>query len=547
MTEIARIIDCLSGPPEEAPGRLTELLAQKFGADRVSLWLHTPDRSVLFCCDRYAHSTGKHDQGIELAVMENSRFWEELHIRGIIVSGDLPSLPRPNLFYPTASATSTALYASIVTSKQPAGLICIEHNNQRQWSADEFLLLKTAVNLPPALISARIHIRGEAKLKQVVSLLSGTLESTDEGMAVTRLDRRIVLANQRLLEIFKLKCTHWSSLVGTTIRDHLISQVSDQATVLFDASLLYANPEMQAVHIIKLKDGRTLERYSQPHRIDGAIVGRIFSYRDISARIRSEQIRVKLEHQLQQSQKLEALGALASGIAHDFNNVLNTIVCNLGVLRANQSGSHLTDEAFSDIDAAVRYASDLVGKILTFGRRQPSEHKLIHLQPVVQEAVRFARTSISSDIKIHAQFQEDIPPFFADPAQLHQVLLNLCINAWHAIGTGGGRIDIKARLMSVGPDSLGLSPVLKIGNYVQLSISDTGCGMDETVLEHIFEPFFTTKSPGKGTGLGLSVVHGIVHAHGGVISVSSTPGQGTRFDLYFPVPENPHPQTSARE
>lgn len=546
MTEIARIIDCQSSPPEEAPGRLTELLAQRFEVDRVSLWLHSPDRSVLFCCDRYDRATDKHDHGVELDITKYRRFSEELQHREIIAAEDLPSLPRPNLFHPAASATSTALYASIVTSKLPAGLICIEHNNRRHWSPDELLLLRTVAALPPALVSAQIHIRGEAKLKQAVALLSGTLESTDEGMAVTGMDRRIVLANQRLLEIFKLKCTNWSALIGTTIRDHLISQVSDQATAIADANLLYTNPEMQAVHIVKLKDGRTLERYSQPHRIDGKIVGRIFSYRDISARIRSEQIRVKLEHQLQQSQKLEALGALSSGIAHDFNNVLNTIACNLEVLRAYQPACHCADEAFSDIDAAIRHASDLVKKILTFGRKQLSEHKLIHLPPVVQEAIKFARAAIPADIKIHAQFQENIPPLLADPAQLHQILLNLCINAWHAIGTSGGRIDIKVRNVSVGPDSLGLSPVLKTGNYIQLSVSDTGCGMDEAVLDHLFEPFFTTKSPGKGTGLGLSVVHGIVHAHGGAINVSSTPGQGTRFDLYFPVLDNPNAETSAR-
>ena len=537
MIEIDRIVACQTSPPEEAPGRLTELLAKRFKALRVGLWLHTPDLTFLFCCDLFDLTKNKHHCGKEFAVAGHEAFWSQLRKGEPVASADAPALNRT--VSTDFAASDDTFFAPIIVSGQLAGLICIEHSSEApHGSQDERLWLKAATDLPASLISTQQHIHSETKLKQAISLLSGTLESIGEGIVVTTMDRTITMANRRFLEIFGLATHDWHSLVGSNVRAVVLPMLKNPQQARADADLLYENPERQAIHLLELKDGRTIERYSQPQRIDNQIVGRIFSYRDISERVHSEQIRVRLEHQLQQSQKLEALGTLAGGIAHDFNNVLNVLTCNLEFLRSDLSPDHPGQTALDDIGTAVHRATELVGKILTFGRQQPGERRLIELQPVLLDAVKFIRTSLPADIELRTQVQENIPRLLADPTQIHQVLLNLCINAWHAIGNHPGSISVQAKSVTVSPLHASTSPDLRIGDYVVVSVRDTGCGMDEATLDHIFEPFFTTKIPGQGTGLGLSIVHGIMRAHQGTIIVSSVPNQGTEFLLYFPTPRD---------
>jgi nitrogen-specific signal transduction histidine kinase/CheY-like chemotaxis protein len=256
---------------------------------------------------------------------------------------------------------------------------------------------------------------------------------------------------------------------------------------------------------------------------------------DISERKRAESNRAQLEGQLRQSQKMEAIGTMAGGIAHDFNNILAAILGNVALVRQDLAAGHPAAARLAQISQAGERGRSVVQQIAAFSRQQPQQRAVQALQPVLDEATRLLRSTLPAGVALALQ-QPDTPLWVnADATQLQQVLLNLCTNAWHALDEGIGhiRIDLDTLLLD-GPSAAGLG-LAAAGRFVRLQVSDDGCGMNEAIRLRIFEPFFTTKPVGKGTGLGLSVVHGIVAAHGGAISVRSQAGQGSCFALYLPV------------
>jgi PAS domain S-box-containing protein len=267
----------------------------------------------------------------------------------------------------------------------------------------------------------------------------------------------------------------------------------------------------------------------------GRIIGAATIARDITSLKQAAEERARLESQLFQSQKIQALGTLAGGIAHDFNNILALIRGNAALALSDLPTDHAAHTSLVEIDKASRRAADLVRRILTFGRREELHRQTLELPPVVGEAAQLLRATLPARIHIHVHAGPDLPPIAAEPTLVHQVVMNLGANAAHAIGERGGEIEIRLEAVAV-DDALAASVAdLRRGEYVRLTVADNGCGMDEATLGRIFEPFFTTKPLGQGTGLGLSVVHGILHSHDGAVSVESDPGQGTTVALYFPV------------
>ncbi|CAN7445006.1 ATP-binding protein [Acidovorax sp. LjRoot74] len=275
--------------------------------------------------------------------------------------------------------------------------------------------------------------------------------------------------------------------------------------------------------------------------------------RDLTGRKKAEAHRNELEAQLRESHKMQAVGTMAGGIAHDFNNILGAILGNVELAKADCAAGSPVLESLLEIDKAGRRARDLVRQILTFSRNEPPQRSAVSLAEVVHDTERLLRVTLPPAIELHMQLQAGLPPVLADATQVEQALLNLCTNAVHAIqGQGAERGSIHVEAATVQPDQrlserLGLAPI----DYVALTVRDTGPGMDAATLERIFEPFFTTKPVGQGTGLGLAVVHGVMRTHEGGVDVQSTPGQGSRFTLYFPVatsattaaPANSAPQT----
>jgi len=245
--------------------------------------------------------------------------------------------------------------------------------------------------------------------------------------------------------------------------------------------------------------------------------------------------RRKLADQFRQTQKLESIGTLAGGIAHDFNNVLAAISGYTELAKMETAGNLKATEYLGAILQGTKRATDLVRQILTFSRQHKLERDVIQLRPVVDEALKLLRATIPAIIEFEISTTAAVPNVFADASQIHQIVMNLCTNAAHAMKDRPGRLVVRLGNFDVDSDFAAMNPDFRPGPYVQLSVSDTGCGMSQATLSRIFEPFFTTKAPGEGTGLGLSVVHGIMQSHDGAITVYSNPREGTIFHLYFPA------------
>jgi PAS domain S-box-containing protein len=244
--------------------------------------------------------------------------------------------------------------------------------------------------------------------------------------------------------------------------------------------------------------------------------------------------RKRLDEHFMQAQKMEALGQFSGGVAHDFNNILAAIGGYTELSRLILRDNPDVHEHLGQVLKATGRAADLVRQILTFSRQEPQVRRAIQLQAVVEESVELMRSSIPSTIVIDTSLTPGLPTVLANANQIHQVLMNLGINAWHSMRDRPGRLEVKLEPFTITPEYAATTAHLRAGNYVRLSVSDTGCGMDPATLRRIFDPFFTTKAPGDGTGLGLSVVHGIMDSHDGAVTVHSQPGEGTVFRLYFP-------------
>ena len=241
------------------------------------------------------------------------------------------------------------------------------------------------------------------------------------------------------------------------------------------------------------------------------------------------------ENQLQQVMKLQAIGTLAGGIAHDFNNILFPIVGYTELTMDDVPEGSQAKQNLQEVLKAANRAKKLVQQILTFSRQNSQERKPMRVQTLIKEALKLLRATIPSSIEIHSSIDEDCGLIKGDPTQIHQVIMNLSTNAYHALQETGGKLEVGLKEINLNYEESLQRVGIKVGRHLELTVKDNGHGMAPQVLERIFDPYYTTKKQGKGTGLGLSVTHGIIKNHGGDISVSSQPGVGTTFSVYLPV------------
>ena len=266
----------------------------------------------------------------------------------------------------------------------------------------------------------------------------------------------------------------------------------------------------------------------------GGIASSLVIIRDISARKQEEQARRELETKLQQAHKMEAIGTLAGGIAHDFNNTLGAIIGYSEMARRQVEGESKLGQNLDKVLVASNRAKDLVGQILAFSRQAESEKIYILPHQVIKEVIQLLRSTIPTTISIQLDLDSSCGMIKADPTQFHQIVMNLCTNAYHAMEVGGGIMTISLKSKDVRLEDLFDEPTLVAGKYVELTVKDTGVGIDPEDQKRIFDPFFTTKEVGKGTGMGLATVHGLVKNHGGTISCTSEKGEGTSFQVLLP-------------
>ncbi len=415
---------------------------------------------------------------------------------------------------------------------RPYGLLVIGARHERTYSREDSFFIHAVANV---LGAAFERAAMDHDLRRELALYSATVEAAADGIFVTDEHGRVTRFNQRVIEMWNPpedvlasgSVDAWLAWVPTQCVRPDAVRTNYQAAVAGDG---------EHASVIHLKDGRVFERYSRPQRVDGRTVGRVFSFRDITARLKAEDERRTLERQMLHVQKLESLGVLAGGIAHDFNNLLVSVLGNAGLALAELDPASPARGRLSDIELAAQRAAELTRQMLAYAGRGRFVVQRLDLSEIVREIVTLLRTVVVRTAEIDVRLAEDLPDVEADASQLRQVVMNLVTNAADAIAGAAGRIEITTGRVSATRDYLAQSCTgedLDPGEFVFAEIADTGCGMDPQTLARIFDPFFTTKVTGRG--LGLAAVLGIVRSHRGAIAVESTPGVGTRFRLLLPA------------
>jgi PAS domain S-box-containing protein len=325
-------------------------------------------------------------------------------------------------------------------------------------------------------------------------------------------------------------------LVGTPGWGYVHADDRPRVQEAFTQVLAAPGRENTAEFRYRTRDGRYRTiRMTAVNRLDHPLVrGVVGSYRDVTERQQAEAEKLRLEGQLRQAQKMESLGTLAGGIAHDFNNILSPIMGFTEMTLADLPPAHTARGNLGEVLKAAKRARDMVQQILTFSRHTAPELKPMKIAPVIEEAVKLLRSTLPATIDIHLALGREAGFVMGDSTQVHQMIVNLGTNAYHAMRPQGGRLEIGLEEIAVGGGVASPGRELAPGTYGVITVKDTGHGMAPEILDRIFDPYFTTKPKGEGTGMGLAVVLGIVKGHGGSIQVDSRPGAGTTFRIYLP-------------
>ena len=346
-------------------------------------------------------------------------------------------------------------------------------------------------------------------------------------------DYRYLYVNKTYGDWFNLSC---DEIVGKRM-DEIIGDEAFRIIKPHTDKALKGKNEIFEEHMIfpDAIERDVFVRYISRFNEDGSVRGFITLVSDVSERKKSEEEKEQLREQLYQAQKMESIGHLAGGIAHDFNNILTAIMgyTDLALIESGKGEYQQIDMYLKQVDSAGERAKNLISQLLEFSRQTGGVRSPVDLQLIVSEVIKLLRPSIRTSIKININFSGENAFINADPVQLHQVLMNLCINARDAI-TDHGQIDVAVNKVHV-KEMQCRSCAQKIqGDFIELAVSDTGTGIDSNNIEQIFKPLFTTKEMGRGTGMGLAMVDGIVHKNDGHIVLDSEQGQGTTFRLLFP-------------
>jgi PAS domain S-box-containing protein len=422
---------------------------------------------------------------------------------------------------PNVAAEGSSALGRIVPLILPllGAFLALHLFNYLPFAASIILFLSMALHgirlLEEGLIRRRFMERWreeQRKSADTVSLLEATIESTADGMLVVDRKGKVVQYNSRFAEMFGFSDELLQRRSDKALLDAVLSRWKDPDKFLARVRELYGNPAEESFDSVETTDGRCFERLSRPQVLDGEIVGRVWSFRDVT------QAR-KLEEKLRQSQKMEAVGTLAGGIAHDFNNLLTVIVGYTQLASTRAPGDPALKTDLQQISRSADQATALIRQLMTFSRKQMVLPVVLNVNECARETMKLLTRVIGEHIRLETDLAEDVPLVDADAGQFEQMLLNLAINARDAMPQGG-TLRFVTR---------------KVGSNVEITVSDTGTGISDDVLPHIFEPFFTTKEMGRGTGLGLAMVYATIEQSQGTINVHTRKGQGTTFVITIPA------------
>jgi len=419
--------------------------------------------------------------------------------------------------------------------KESLGIIAVDNIiSKRPLTQSDMSLLRgvaaqTAVSLVNARSFQRLHA-SEKKYRDLVENASSIILRMDTAGKITFFNEFA----QKLFGYQELE------ILGKSISGTILSREINAQGWISDLILTFQDsPDGTAVreevHLLRNGSEITVSWIYKPiHGTDNSVSEILCIGIDITRLRKAEEEKKQLEAQLHHSQRMEAIGTLAGGIAHDFNNILSAIIgyteLALFISKDDTQRRHQMEEVLK----AGNRAKELVRQILAFSRHSDQEKKPVEIRPVIKEALKMLRASLPATIEIIQDFEQGEGSVVADPTQIHQVIMNLCTNAHHAMRKTGGTLTVSLRAMDLNSTQLISYPELKDGSYLKLTVSDTGHGMDKATMERIFEPYFTTKEKGMGTGLGLAVVHGIIKGCGGAARVRSELGKGTVFEILLP-------------
>lgn len=371
----------------------------------------------------------------------------------------------------------------------------------------------------------------EQKKQQEMERMETILSAQNTGLSLINPDMSIAWVNEKTREMFP-----GSEPVGQLC--YVFFENSDTICDNCQTQKAFITGEVCENEQPVPATGRCYHIIAQPIKDSfGNVVNVLEGITDITESKQAEEEKKKLEAMLLQSQKIEAIGTLASGIAHDFNNILAAIFGYTQLSKRKLSDTaenRIIEEYLDKIFLAGMRAKDLIDQILTFSRKGDYDPRIVDLQILAKETVKFLKAALSTAITIRLNTDPELKHVFGDATQIQQVIMNLCTNAFHAMEEKGGGLEIDIANYSIKQKAVNTGN-LDPGEYVLLTVSDSGKGMDDKTKQRIFEPFFTTKENGKGTGLGLSVVHGIVSRHGGAVRVYTQAGLGTKFAVYLPT------------
>jgi len=376
--------------------------------------------------------------------------------------------------------------------------------------------------------------QAEEEVYKAKEYLEKVFHSVTDSIIVTDMNTHVVTCNDASEKIFGYMK---KELVGKSIKIFFPDQKAFKDMI---------SESKRKIRELGYFEGEAMLRHKKGHMVTIAFktsmlkstskkaMGIIWVGRDITEQKKAELAKERLETSLHQAQKMQAIGTLAGGIAHDFNNILSVILGYIELSLETIPGVSPIRSNMDEVIEACKRGKDLVRQILTFSRKVELERKPVKIQPILNEAIRFMRASLPSTIEIRQKIDPECGIVMANPTQIHQIIMNLCSNAYHSMRASGGTLEITLEEVKTDQNLKRLFQDIKDGSYLRLTVRDTGHGIEKSNLERIFDPFFTTKPPGEGSGMGLSTVHGIVQAHEGKITVESEIGKGTLFHIYFP-------------
>lgn len=355
------------------------------------------------------------------------------------------------------------------------------------------------------------------------------IEQSSEAIFITDLEGRIRYVNRAY---YRMSGRNPEELTGENIYDMKGFNLPASLTLEIQSSL--AN----GLHWTETREARKEDDLSyQAEMIFSPVLSETGHISHCVVIVRDVTRERELEGQLRHSQKMQAIGTLAGGVSHDFNNILQIILGHSAVARREaEAGSEILRECIEEIEIATRRGARLVEQILTFSRSREEENHPVLVQTVVKESLKLLRNSLPANVEVNEAIQQDCPPVLSDPTKIQQIVMNLCMNAFHAMrGRPGWLVVGLEEYFTPAQDHTKEAIPRRPGRYALLSVEDNGCGMSEEIQKRIFEPYFTTKEQGEGTGLGLATVHGIVESHDGFIEVESEENRGSRFFIFLPI------------